>query len=121
MTVALSDPLEVSVDHGEAQVDRFGPAAVHEQHRLALPGTSGETPGVSGPPHHTRAKHHQVEGVDECGHHCGREIDRRGRHHGEPFEGDAVITSSRETEGGEPDQSSPRTDPQGLGHGDEQQ
>lgn len=119
--MTLPDPLEVSVEHGEAQIDGLGPATVHEQHRLALPGTSGETPGIGGPAHHTGAEDHQVEGVDECRHHRGRKIDWWGHHHGEPFEGDAVVTSGGETEGGEPDQRSPRTDPQGLGHSDEQQ
>ena len=109
--MALPDTFEVSVDHGETQVDRFRPATMNEQHRLAFPGPSGETPGISGPAHHTGAEDHQVEGVDQCRHHRGREIDGRGHHHGQPFEGDAVIAGGSESEGGEPDQRGPRTDP----------
>ena len=97
--MALSDPLEVSVDHGEAQIDRLGPAAMDEQHRLALAGPSGEAPGIGGPGHHTGSEDYQIEGVDERRHHRGREIDRRSRHHGKSIEGDAVIASGGETEG----------------------
>ena len=120
MAVALPDSLEVSADHREAQIDRFGPAAVDENDRLALPGSGGQTPGIDGPAHHTGAEDHQIEGVDECCDHRGREIDRWSADHGKPVEGDPVITGGSKTKGRESNQRRPRTDPYRFGHGDEQ-
>ncbi len=121
MAVTVTDPLEVPADHRETQVDRFGPAAMDEHHRLAFACPGGEAPSIGGPAHHPGAEDHQVEGVDQRRYHRGGEIDRRSGDHGEPVEGDAVITGSGEAEGGEPHQCRPRADPDRFGHGDEQQ
>ena len=90
MTVPMVETVPVVPIGPHPKISRLGPWAEREQHPAALASPGGQPTRICCSCHHLRPDDDEIERIDKCRDHRGRQLGRRRRHGHDPFDGDAL-------------------------------
>ena len=114
--VALAEALPGAGGDGQAQVGRLGPGAEGDEDGTALAGPGGEAAGLGGREPGRGADEHDVDRVQEGGHHGRPGPGAGGGDQGQALQGDAGLGGGDDPEVGQADRGHPGTGRRGPGN-----